>query len=61
MKCIICGIELESINEAIDQDWVPTYYEGDNEYRHIKQRYNLEDIRVKPYIVIRNVVVLILP
>jgi len=32
MKCVICGIELETINEAIEQDWIPNFYEGEKEY-----------------------------
>jgi hypothetical protein len=32
MKCVICGIELDTINEAIEQDWIPNFYEGEIEY-----------------------------
>jgi hypothetical protein len=32
MKCVICGIELDTINEAIEQDWKPNFYEGEKEY-----------------------------
>jgi hypothetical protein len=28
MKCVICGIEVESIEDAIDQGWVPYFYDG---------------------------------
>jgi hypothetical protein len=33
MKCAICGIEVETIQEAIDQHWIPSFYdEMDNEH-----------------------------
>jgi len=32
MKCSICGIELDTIGEAIDQGWVPAFYEGEIEH-----------------------------
>ena len=32
MKCVICGIEVESIEDAIDQGWVPYFYDGQIEY-----------------------------
>ena len=32
MKCAICGIEIESIDEAIEQDWIPYFYEVDKEH-----------------------------
>jgi hypothetical protein len=32
MKCVICGIELDTISEAIEQDWIPNFYEGEKEY-----------------------------
>ena len=35
-------------------------WKWDESYRYIKQRYDLEDIRVRSYISIRNVVVLVL-
>jgi|APSaa5957512622_1039677.scaffolds.fasta_scaffold209874_1 hypothetical protein len=31
MKCVICGIEVESIEDAIDQGWVPYFYDGQDE------------------------------
>ena len=27
MKCVICGMEVESIEDAIDQGWVPYFYD----------------------------------
>ncbi len=32
MKCVICGIEINSIEESIDQGWIPYFYEGEIEY-----------------------------
>ena len=33
MKCVICGIDIEinSIEELIDQGWIPYFYEAENE------------------------------
>ena len=31
MKCAICGIEVESIDEAIDGGWIPSVWDGDQE------------------------------
>ena len=31
MKCAICGIEVESIDEAIDEGWIPSVWEDDHE------------------------------
>ena len=34
MRCCICGIEIESIEDAIEQDWIPSFYdEMDNEHQ----------------------------
>ena len=33
MKYAICGIEIDSIKEAIKQGWIPYFYEGDKEHR----------------------------
>ena len=27
MKCVICGMEVESIEDAIDQGWVPYFFD----------------------------------
>ena len=32
MKCAICGITVNSIEEAIDQDWIPFFYEGEEQH-----------------------------
>lgn len=32
MKCAICGIEVETIDEAIENDWLPSFYEGEVEH-----------------------------
>ena len=29
MKCSICGITIDSVDEAINNDWIPYFYEGD--------------------------------
>jgi hypothetical protein len=31
MKCVICGMEVESIEYAIHQGWVPYFYDDQNE------------------------------
>ena len=32
MKCAICGTEVETIDEAIENDWLPYFYEGEKEH-----------------------------
>jgi len=32
MKCAICGITIDSMEEAIDQGWEPYFYEGEKEH-----------------------------
>ena len=32
MKCAICGISIDSLEEAIEQDWIPRLYEGDEQH-----------------------------
>jgi len=32
MKCALCGIEIESIEEAIEQDWIPGFFERETEH-----------------------------
>ena len=32
MKCAICGIEIESIDEAIEQWWIPYFYKEETEH-----------------------------
>ena len=31
MKCAICGIQIDSVDEAIDEGWIPSVWEGDHE------------------------------
>ena len=31
MKCVICGIEINSIEESIDHGWIPYFYESEIE------------------------------
>ena len=32
MKCSICGIAVDSVDQAINNSWVPYFYEGDQEH-----------------------------
>jgi len=32
MKCAICGIEIDSIDEAIEEGWIPYFYEEEREH-----------------------------
>jgi hypothetical protein len=32
MRCSICGIEIDSIDEAVDEGWIPYFYEGETEH-----------------------------
>jgi len=32
MKCAICGIEIESIDDAIERGWIPCFYEEETEH-----------------------------
>jgi hypothetical protein len=32
MKCAICGIQIDSVDAAIDEGWIPSVWEGDHEY-----------------------------
>jgi len=32
MKCVICGIEVDSPEEAMDEGWIPAFYEGQKEH-----------------------------
>ncbi len=32
MKCAICGLEVETIQEAMEHDWLPSFYEGKIEH-----------------------------
>jgi len=31
MKCAICGMQIDSVDEAIDKGWIPYVREGDQE------------------------------
>ncbi len=31
MKCAICGIEIDSIDQAIEEAWIPYAWDGDRE------------------------------
>ena len=32
MICAICGLEIETIDEAIEENWIPYFYEGETEH-----------------------------
>jgi hypothetical protein len=32
MRCAICGIEIDSIEEGINEGWIPYFYEGETEH-----------------------------
>jgi predicted RNA-binding Zn-ribbon protein involved in translation (DUF1610 family) len=32
MKCAICGINIDSMEEAMDQGWEPYFYDGETEH-----------------------------
>lgn len=32
MRCSICGIELDSMEEAVEGGWIPYFYEGETEH-----------------------------
>jgi hypothetical protein len=32
MKCAICGVRIDFIDEAIEQGWIPYFYEGEREH-----------------------------
>ena len=31
MKCAICGIQINTVDEAIDTGWIPSVWEGEHE------------------------------
>jgi uncharacterized protein with PIN domain len=35
MRCAICGIEIDSIDEAIEEGWIPYFYDGETEHEFI--------------------------
>ncbi len=32
MRCAICGIRIDSVDEAVEQGWTPYFYDGDREH-----------------------------
>jgi hypothetical protein len=32
MRCAICGIQIDSVDDAIEQGWIPYFYDGENEH-----------------------------
>ena len=32
MRCAICGIQIDSVDEAIDEGWTPYFYDGQTEH-----------------------------
>jgi hypothetical protein len=32
MKCAICGIQIDSVDEAVEQGWTPYFFDGDKEH-----------------------------
>jgi len=35
MRCSICGIEIDSIDEAIEGGWVPYFYDGETDHEFV--------------------------
>ena len=35
MRCAICGMIANSIDEAVDQGWIPYFYDGDEEHETV--------------------------
>ena len=32
MNCSICGIQIDSVDEAVEQGWTPYFYDGETEH-----------------------------
>jgi hypothetical protein len=32
MRCAICGIRIDSVDEAVEEGWVPYFYDGETEH-----------------------------
>ena len=32
MKCAICGMEIDSVDEAVEEGWTPYFYDGEFEH-----------------------------
>jgi uncharacterized protein with PIN domain len=35
MRCSICGMEIDSIDEAIDEGWIPYFCDGEREHEFV--------------------------
>jgi len=35
MRCSICGMEIDSIDEAVKQGWIPYFYDGETEHEFV--------------------------
>jgi hypothetical protein len=31
MRCAICGIQIDSVDEAVEEGWIPYFYDGETE------------------------------
>jgi len=32
MRCAICGIRIDSVDEAVEEGWTPYFYDGETEH-----------------------------
>ena len=32
MRCAICGIQIDSVDEAVEEGWIPYFYDGQTEH-----------------------------
>ena len=32
MRCAICGIQIDSVDEAVEEGWTPYFYDGETEH-----------------------------
>jgi len=32
MRCSICGIQIDSVDEAVEEGWIPYFYDGETEH-----------------------------
>ena len=32
MRCSICGIQIDSVDEAVEEGWTPYFYDGETEH-----------------------------
>ena len=32
IKCSICGISIDSFDDAVEEGWIPFFFEGDGEH-----------------------------